>query len=477
MEDERDFRLRPRKPLGSKSDTAALAFVALMRQARYIRRSSRGGALQPKRVAHQQRCAVRVLYSRNTTRGQWRAHGRYISRESAGEEGNTKAAGFDGSSDKPDIERCLNAWQRAGDERMWKFIISPEFGDRIDLEKLARDVMKRIEHDLDTSLEWIAVAHHNTDYRHVHVALRGVGGSGQALHLDSQYIQNGMRHIAQDLCTRQLGYRTLEDIQAAQQREVPQHRYTSLDRIIRRLANANPNDPAYLTVGGIPGLQPSNISEARSEHLVQRLQALSKMGLAESARGTWHVRSDFDKVLRAMQKSADRQKTLMAHGVVLSDERLPFSSFDFRRSKSVEGRILVHGEEEESGRRYLMLEGTDARVHHIYSTTEIEEARSRGMLRPNSFARLKRAFVNGRPLLEVEDLGNAEELLGDTRHFEHAAAHLLEAGRPVPQESRAGWLGRYQKTLLLAAQKIDHKARSKERSRSRARTKQGSFGR
>jgi len=201
----------------------------------------------PQGIAHQQRCAVRVLYSKNTTRGQWRAHGRYIARESATIEGNTKKVGFDRSSNELDIEGRLDAWQKADDERLWKFIISPEFGDRLNLEKLTRDLMERVEHDLGTSLEWVAVTHRNTDHRHTHVALRGVDRSGRALLLDSQYIQRGLRQIAQDLCTRQLGYRTLADSQAAQQREILQHRYTSLDRVIQRTGQTDPSDPAHVT--------------------------------------------------------------------------------------------------------------------------------------------------------------------------------------------------------------------------------------
>ena len=50
---------------------------------------------------------------------------------------------------------------------------------------------------------------------------------------------------------------------------------------------------------------------------------------------------------------------------------------------SVEGRVLVHGQDDQNGRSYLMLEGTDARVHFINYTPEIEEARSRGELRTN----------------------------------------------------------------------------------------------
>jgi hypothetical protein len=127
-EDERDFRLRPRKPRVAKTNDTADAFVAVMRQARRLRRVGPGAMPHPHSIAHQQRCAVRILYSKNTTRGQWRAHGRYIARESATAEGKTKKVGFDRSSNELDIEGRLDAWQKAGDERLWKFIISPEIG-------------------------------------------------------------------------------------------------------------------------------------------------------------------------------------------------------------------------------------------------------------------------------------------------------------------------------------------------------------
>jgi hypothetical protein len=44
-----------------------------------------------------------------------------------------------------------------------------------------------------------------------------------------------------------------------------------------------------------------------------------------------------------MQRSADHQKTLAAHGALISDERLPLAILDFRELTTLEGRILVHG--------------------------------------------------------------------------------------------------------------------------------------
>ena len=108
------------------------------------------------------------------------------------------------------------------------------------------------------------------------------------------------------------------------------------------------------------------------------------MGLAEpSGPNTWRVRQDFENILRAMQRSADRQKTLAAHGVLMSDDRLPLAVLDFRRFSTLEGRILGHGEEDTgrlAGRSYFMLEGTDGQVHYVYYTPELEAARSHGGL-------------------------------------------------------------------------------------------------
>jgi len=90
-------------------------------------------------------------------------------------------------------------------------------------------------------------------------------------------------------------------------------------------------------------------------------------------------------VLRAMQRTGDRQKVLAAHGLPLSDERLKIEVFDFERTEAVEGRVLVHGEEEQSGHRYLILEGVDARAHFINYTPEMAEARANGALRATHF--------------------------------------------------------------------------------------------
>jgi type IV secretory pathway VirD2 relaxase len=476
-DDEREFRLRPRKPPTRNERAAwASAYKVLMHYARMSgsrkHRSVGVGAGVKRARTYNQRCAVRVMYAKNTVAGQWRAHGRYVARESATQERDPKAVGFDSLGESIDIAARLQGWQKAGDERLWKLIVSPEFGDRTDMKRLTRDLVSRMEKDLGTRVEWVAAAHYNTEHPHVHVALRGIGTECHPLHLSKDYVKQGIRQIAEDLCTRQLGHRTELDAAAAQRREVHHHRFTSLDRIINRdAAKAEEADSPFFTVAmGFNRAGPGR-SALVEHHTAERLKFLESMGLAEpTGPNTWRVRRDFENVLRAMQRSANRQKMLAAHGVLMSDERLPLAVLDFRRLTTLEGRILVHGEEDtgrQVGRSYLMLEGTDGLVHYVYYTPDLEAARSQGGLRTNSFVRLRKLFAEGHPSLRIDELGDSESILRNKRHLRESAQWLIRRGIAPQQDGWSGWLGRYQKALQEAAVIVERQHLTREAGRRR----------
>jgi type IV secretory pathway VirD2 relaxase len=157
----------------------------------------KGKAARP----YYQRCAVRVTYLKNKIRGQWRAHGRYLARESATFEDDAKAVGFSKGNEAVDIAGQLANWQAAGDQQIWKLIVSPEFGDRVDLSRLTRDLITLMEKDLGTELEWVATEHHNTEHPHVHVAIRGVRDTGETLRLSREYVKQGIR-VSPRTCVR-----------------------------------------------------------------------------------------------------------------------------------------------------------------------------------------------------------------------------------------------------------------------------------
>jgi len=457
---ERPFRLRPRRPRGEPNGQSDRRWAAglrgLLRLAqssahrlnRGTRTSNGGHGRSGASTSYKQRCAVRVTYAQNRTAGQWKAHGRYVARESATERSKARAAGFGAKESCVDLARRLDSWQGAGDPRFFKLIISPEFGDRMDLEVHTRELMRGMERDLHTKLEWVAAVHYNTDHPHVHVVLRGRDEQGQALRLPREYVKSGIRSHAEDIATKQLGYRTKRDAVEAQRREVLQLRFTSLDHTIQR---HNPLRAAYFTLQRDPtraGLQ--DFSRAQEHNIATRLAKLEQMGLAEGlGHYTWRVRGDFGQILRTMQKTSDRQRMLASHGALLSDERLPLEFVPFRQFSRVEGRVVAHGQEEGTDRLYLMVEGVDGKIHLLYQNEDIQNARHKGQVGVNSFVRIEKRFIDGRPFVQVDDFGDAYELLKNIAYFRTSALNLLQRGTLNVERTWGGWLGRYQNALNL----------------------------
>ncbi len=248
------------------------------------------------------------------------------------------------------------------------------------------------------------------------------------------------------------------DAIASERREIQERRFTSLDRAINRANSAEVSDSGSTAEHFLVRRAGETAGRAREQHIDARLLVLKQMGLAEQVGPReWQVRRDFQTVLKAMQRTTDRQKMLASHGALLSDERLPLVVLDMRKLKTLEGRVLAHGEEEvgkSAGRHYLLLEGTDAKVHLIYYTPEMEEARSRGKLRPNAFIRLQKQFENGRPVLEIEDSGDAERALRNKHNFRDRAKSLLNQDIVPSEDGWGGWLGRYQAAMTKAVDEL-----------------------
>ena len=98
----------------------------------------------------------------------------------------------------------------------------------------------------------------------------------------------------------------------------------------------------FIVVKDLPKVGQNESARHHVNHLISRLAFLQRVGLADSAGpNTWHIRRDLEEVLRAMHRTSDRQRTLAAHGVPISDQRLPLQVLDMRQFATVEGRVLV----------------------------------------------------------------------------------------------------------------------------------------
>src|SRR5882672_8353585 len=288
MNDEPIIRLQPRKSKHGPNENPRKYTGILRSMLRLVQMSKRGkkargtqgaGGNASANRTFNQRVAVRVSYSANKNPGQWKAHGRYVARESATQGGKASEAGFNATDQGLDIAAKLDKWQGAGDERLFKIIVSPEFGDRLNLHQYTRELVRRMEHDLGAQLEWVAAVHYNTEHPHVHIALRGIDKKGTPLRLPREYIRGGLRERAEEIATEALGYRSPADAKEAHRREAVQTRYTPLDRILQ-FSNDGSSSHFVVTINR----EDWSLSESARElqkHLVARLMHLQKMGLAQ----------------------------------------------------------------------------------------------------------------------------------------------------------------------------------------------------
>ena len=168
---------RPPSAAGSKR-------VAKRARTAWYNRSRGAGAVKLKheRPAGSQRVTV-IIHPKVHAKaaggaGSMMRHTLYIERDGAGRDGDAVQV-FDREHDRADgaafIGRCED------DRHHFRVIISPEHGAAIDdLRSYTRDLMRTVESDLDTRIDWIAAEHHDTGHPHVHLLMRGVGATSSS---------------------------------------------------------------------------------------------------------------------------------------------------------------------------------------------------------------------------------------------------------------------------------------------------------
>lgn len=283
------------------------------------------------------------------------AHLRYIEREGVDRQGGPGHA-YGPATDDADLEAFKEGG--ADDRHQFRFIVSPEDAEQLgDLRTYTRHLMARMEADLGTRLEWVAVDHWNTDNPHTHVVLRGKDDTGKDLIISRDYIAEGRRRRASELATEWLGPRTELEMQRAMQREVDQERWTGLDRTLQREAA----DDGLVRVERFaePRLQ------RQRQVLIGRLQHLQRMGLAsEPQPGTWAVHADAEPTLRAMGERGDIVRTMQR---AMSGKQRELAVFQAGEGgRAVIGRVVGKGLADELyDKGYLIVDGTDGKAHYV----------------------------------------------------------------------------------------------------------------
>jgi type IV secretory pathway VirD2 relaxase len=213
---------------------------------------------------------------------------------------NEHGIGFDADHDQIDMVAIADSWQKSDDPLLWRFIVSPEDSQQIDLREFTRNLMTAMERDLGTKLEWIAIDHHPADEDdHIHVLLRGVRDDGKELRLDRDYLTTGIRELSQSLVEKELGPRSEHDMLVGRERGIKGKYWTELDRALQHRQDQD----RVVAYQGTPWTQEG---KDRMRQEVERLVFLEKIGLAQSlGESTWQLSPDHESKLREMQRDHD----------------------------------------------------------------------------------------------------------------------------------------------------------------------------
>ena len=251
--------------------------------------------------------------------------------------------------------------ERGGEDRHhFRFIVAPEDSNELaDLKPFVRDLMRQMESDLGTRLDWVAVDHFNTGHPHSHIVMRGKDDQGKDLVIARDYIAHGIRARASELVTRELGPEgELESLRKLEN-EVGAERFTRLDRAILRDV-----DEGTLRLAAKPERDPR-----RRAMRTGRLRTLEQMGLAEeTAPGVWRFVPEMEPVLRQMGERGDIIKTMHRDLTAAGIHRAAGDHviFDGRAGAArVIGRLVAEGVSDElHDRRYVIVDGIDGRTHY-----------------------------------------------------------------------------------------------------------------
>ena len=384
MSEDSEFRVRPGKAKRSKAQgrnarglvAEVLRVAALHSAGRHSGGASRRGGqssfgrgrtafARSRLFGSGRRVVVKMLPVTTRSRGGRRmaplsAHIAYLKREGVTRDGSPTRM-FDAEGDRADdrgfAERCKD------DRHHFRVIVSPEdAADLTDLREYTRNLMRQMEADLGTRLDWVAVDHWNTDNPHVHLLVRGVNDEGGDLVISRDYISHNLRSRAEELAFAELGPKPEHEVQRALDREVTAERWTRLDTEIGRAADE-------LGVIDLRPERPGPDDPRLRRLMVGRLQHLETMGFAaEGESGQWAVAEGAQTRLRELAARGDIIRTIGAALKERGQDR-PLDSYAVvsgAPEKPIAGRLIDKGLHDElTGTAYAVIDGTDGRTHHV----------------------------------------------------------------------------------------------------------------
>ena len=297
-------------------------------------------------------------------RNKVRLHLKYIEREGSGLDGKK---GEFYTSEREVIDGAEFLKRSEKDEHSFRFIVSLEDGNSLDLKDQTRTLIKKMENDLDTKLDWIAVDHYNTDDPHTHIVIRGVSDRGEVLRIERDYISNGIRNRAREIVTMELGHRTEIEISEGINKSIQSERITEIDHHIER----NKTVHGHVDYNDFSSSENSLFS---AKIIEKRLQYLKEIGLSNQTKdGDWFVANNFKNELK---ERGDRGDIIKMMNKEMSVKKEDASVFNAKPGTRIFGNVVRRGlSDEMSDNEYLVVRDEHGKNHYVSITKYSEKER------------------------------------------------------------------------------------------------------
>ncbi|HEX5257763.1 MAG TPA: DUF3363 domain-containing protein, partial [Sphingomicrobium sp.] len=245
------------------------------------------------------------------------------------------------------------------------------------LRSFTRELVVKMEQDLGTTLDWVAVDHFDTGHPHTHLLVRGVTEDGKVLNIAGDYIARGIRGRGSEIMTEWLGPQSELEVREQLGQEIRAERLTKLDRDI--LARA---DDQVVDLRRPPRWDGDG---SYQQLLVARTRELERMGLAEREGPlAWRLAPAIEETLTDLGRRGDIIRTM--HRVMTAaklDRRPELYVIDRERDLApVVGKVVYRGAAgDHHDRRFLVVDGVEGRTHYVEVGRSAEESPADSVVR------------------------------------------------------------------------------------------------
>jgi type IV secretory pathway VirD2 relaxase len=379
--------------------------------------------------------------------GAVQAHLHYLQRDGVtreGEHGRFYSTFSDDVDGKAFLERGV------GDRHQFRFIVSPEDGTAFDtLMSFTRELVAKMEQDLGTTLDWVAIDHFDTGHPHTHLLVRGATEDGKVLNIAGDYIARGIRGRASEIMTRWLGPQSELEVHEQLSREIGAEGLTKLDRDLLARADDHVVDLRQQARWDGDG--------SYQQLLIGRTRELERMGLAEREGPlAWRLAPAMEETLTDLGRRGDIIRTM--HRVMTAaklDRRPELYVIDGADADAapIVGKVVHRGAaDDHHDRRYLVIDGVDGRTHYVDIGKGTEEAPIGSVVRIEA---VRPGLRKADRTIEEVARANGGRYSEDSHHAhdasatdEYVKAHvrrleaLRRAGAAVERQPDSSWIVR-----------------------------------